>query len=409
MRVFILPSWCPTADQPLSGNFFVEQAHAIAFLRPDWIVAICQFDLARSRIPWRPWDILPFVKDWMSISRMERIEAQSGLHEYRVWMPYFPRFGRQSKWAVNVKALTSQAELALEDFVQRFGRPDLIHAQAVYPGGAAAAALGKAYGIPVGLTEHLGPFPPPTLCLPGGQVMPLVAEAYAGASLCSAVSQSLADRIRGLGLANEVTVLPNFLPDQFGSVIDMQRPAGSSFSFLSVGGPSKAKGTDVLLKALARVSRDVTLRVVGDGPEMDFFQQLAADLGVAERVQWLGSVPRDQMPEHYQACDAFVLPSQGETFGIAFIEALAFDKPLIATRCGGPEDIVDVGNGLMVPMNSVDDLAVAMEDMVTNAGRYKPEVLRADFLARFSASAVIARIEAWYQAVIRTGELKVAP
>ena len=408
MRVFILPSWCPTADQPFSGTFFVEQAHAITLLRPDWIVAICQFDLARSRMPWRPSDVPQFVKDCLSIPRLERLEAQSGLHEYRVWTPYLPRFGRQSKWVVNVKALASQAKLALEDFIQRFGRPDLIHAQAVYPGGAAAVALGKEYGIAVGLIEHLGPFPPPTLCLASGQVMPLVADTYAGASLCSAVSQSLADRVRQLGLADEVTVLPNFLPDLFGSVVEQQRPAERGFSFLSVGGPSHAKGTDVLLRALAKVSPDVTLRVVGDSPEMTFFQQLAADLGVFQRVQWLGAVPRDQMSELYQACDAFVLPSQGETFGIAFIEALAFGKPLIATRCGGPEDIVNAGNGLLVPLNSVDDLVVAMMDMVANAELYKPEALREDFLARFSASAALARIEAWYLAVIRTGELKVA-
>lgn len=344
----------------------------------------------------------------MSIPRMERIDARSGLHEYRVWKPFLPRFGRQSKWGANVIGLAAQARLALEDFTQRYGKPDLIHAQAVYPGGAAAVALGKSYGIPVGLTEHLGPFPPPTLCLPDGQLIPLVADAYAGASLCSAVSQSLANRVRELGLANEVTVLPNFLPDQFGSVLEQQRPAVGNFSFLSVGGPSTAKGTDMLLKALAKVNSGVTLRVIGDGPEMAFFQQMAVDLGVGERVQWLGAVPRDQILGHYQACDAFVLPSQGETFGIAFIEALAFGKPLIATRCGGPEEIVNAGNGLLVPMNSVDGLAEAMRAMVEHAGLYKPEVLRADFLARFSAGVALARLEAWYQAVIRTSELKVA-
>jgi glycosyltransferase involved in cell wall biosynthesis len=408
MRVFILPSWCPTADQPLSGSFFVEQAHAIAKLRPDWIVATCQFDLARSRMPWRPRDMPHFVKDWMCSPRLKRVEAQSGLHEYRVWAPYLPRFGQQSKWVVNVKALASQTRLALDDFIQRFGKPDLIHAQAVYPGGAAAVDLGAVYGIPVGLTEHLGPFPPPTLCLASGQVMPLVADTYAGASRCSAVSRALANRVKELGLADEVTVLPNFLSDQFGSVVEQQRRVGGRFSFLSVGGPSHAKGTDVLLKALARVRSDVTLRVVGDSPEMGFFRQLAADLGVSQRVQWLGAVPREQMPAHYQACDAFVLPSQGETFGITFIEALAFGKPLIATRCGGPEEIVNSGNGLLVQLNSVEHLAVVMNNMITDAGLYKPEALRADFLARFSASAALSRIEAWYQAVIRTGEPKVA-
>jgi glycosyltransferase involved in cell wall biosynthesis len=141
---------------------------------------------------------------------------------------------------------------------------------------------------------------------------------------------------------------------------------------------------------------------------MAFFQQLAVDLGVSERVRWLGVVTRERMPEHYQACDAFVLPSRGETFGIAFIEALAFGKPLIATRCGGPEDIVHADIGFLVPINSVDDLVVAMQNMMANAGRYMPQALRSDFLARFSASAALTRIESWYKRVIQCGECKVS-
>lgn len=410
MRVFILPSWCPTVDQPLSGTFFVEQAHAMAQLRPDWIVALCQFDLARSRVPRLLSRIPRFLKDWLSKPRLVCAEAQSGLHEYQVWAPYLPRFGWQSKWVANAEGLASQARPALDDFIQRFGKPDLIHAQAVYPGGAAAVALGQAYGIAVGLTEHMGPFPPPTLCFPDGKVMPLVADTYAGASLCSAVSKSLADRIMGVGLADEVTVLPNFLPNEFGlDRGNFPTAPRNGFAFLSAGGPSHAKGTDVLLKALAQVSPDVTLRVVGDSPELAFFQQLAVDLGVSERVRWLGVVTREQMPEHYQTCDAFVLPSRGETFGIAFIEALAFGKPLIATRCGGPEDIVHADIGLLVPVNSVDDLVVAMQNMVAHAGRYAPQALRLDFLARFSASAALAHIEPWYQRVIQCGQRMESP
>lgn len=381
----------------------------MAQLRSDWIVALCQFDLARSRVPWRPLKIPRFLTDWLDTPGLVYQEASSGLHEYQLWAPYLPRFGSESKWGANVNALASQARTAMDDFIQRFGKPDLIHAQAVYPGGAAAVALGQAYGIAVGLTEHMGPFPPPTLCLPYGKVMPLVADTYVGASLCSAVSQSLANRIMDLGLADEVAVLPNFLPNEFGSDQgNFPTSPRNGFAFLSVGGPSYAKGTDVLLKALAKVCSEVTLHVVGDSPDLAFFQQLAVDLGVSERVSWLGAVTREQMPRYYQDCDAFVLPSQGETFGIAFIEALAFGKPLIATRCGGPEDIVHAGNGLLVPLNSVDDLVVAMQYMTAHADRYTLQALRSDFLARFSASAALTRIESWYKTVIQCGQHKVS-
>ena len=400
MRIFIIPSWCPTVDQPVSGAFFVEQAHAIAQLRPNWTIALCLFDLARSRVPWRPNRIPEFVKDWLNTPRMMHEQAKSGLHEYKVWSPYVPHFGSNSKLSANANALSRQVKVALDDFIQRFGKPDLIHAHAVYPGGAAAVALGRAYKIPVGLTEHLGPFPPPTLCRHDGHVIPLVADTYAEVSLCSAVSQSLADRIIGLGLAEKVTVLPNFLSDKFGSLHNKLPTPHDGFSFLSVGGPSHAKGTDMLLKALAQVSPDITLSIVGESPELAFFQQMSTDLGLTQRVQWFGSVPRDQISSHYQTCDALVSPSHSETFGITLIEALAFGKPIIATRCGGPEDIVRPSNGLLVAINSVDDLVVGMLHMVTHANHYPPEVLQSDFLARFSASAALTRIEPWYRAVM---------
>lgn len=404
MRIFILPSWCPSVDQPLAGTFFVEQAHAIAQLRPEWTVAFCQFDLARSRLPRRPSQVPRFLRDWIGTPHLAYERARSGLHAYRVWAPYLPQFGVQGKWKANVRGLAQQAKLALNDFIRRFGKPDLIHAHAVYPGGAAAVSLGCKYGVPVGVTEHLGPFPPPTLCLPGGQMMPLLIDTFAAVSRCSAVSQALADRINELGLAQEIAVLPNFLPDNFGSNRSSVPKLNDGFSFLSVGGPSIAKGTDVLLKALSHMESNVTLSIVGHSPELPIFQQMAADLGLAGRVRWLGAVSRDKMPEQYSVCDAFVLPSQSETFGISLIEALAFGKPIIATRCGGPEDIVTKGNGLLVAIDSVSELFVAMQHMVRYGGSYAADVLRADFLARFSATASMGRLEKWYQSVARCAQ-----
>jgi glycosyltransferase involved in cell wall biosynthesis len=408
MRIFILPSWCPTVDQPLSGTFFVEQANAIAQLRPDWTVAICSFDLSRSRAPWRIWQMPRFVWDWWTTPQLTCEVNPSGLHEYKAWAPYLPRFGSQRKWSATATALALQVQPALEDYIRRFGKPDLIHAHAVYPAGVAAVALGQEYGLAVGLTEHMGPFPPPTLCMPSGLIMPLLKDTFAALAQCSAVSQALASRIIELGLAKQVDVLHNFLPDDFGSVEENEGDSRESFTFLSVGGPSFAKGTDVLLQAMTRVSDKAKLKIAGDSMEKPVFEQMVAELNLTNRVQWLGALPRSQMPKQYQECDAFVLPSRGETFGIAFIEALASGKPIVATRCGGPEDIVHDGNGVLVPISNVDELALAMNDMVGKKGSYSHKLLRSDFLARFSATTAIERLETWYQKIVSNNQHEVA-
>ncbi|MEP6957111.1 MAG: glycosyltransferase [Nitrospirota bacterium] len=399
MRIFILPSWCPTRDEPLSGTFFVEQAEAIARSRPEWTVAFCSFDLARSRIPWRPHRIPRFLKDYISTPPMSMSVTPSGLHEYKVWAPYFPRFGPQ-KWRANTEALGKQVRPALADFIRRFGVPDIIHARAVYPGGAAAVALGREFNIPVGITEHIGPFPGKQLSLSDGRPIPLITETYAKAARHSADGSELAERIIALGLSKHVDVIPNFLSDSFGFNQTSLAKNNTAFSFLSVGGPSYAKGTDVLLNAFARLKEHTILSVAGSGAEFPVFREMADNLGISRRVRWLGGVARSEMSRHFQECDAFVLPSRGENFGVVYIEALAHGKPLVATYCGGPEDIVTPSNGLLVPVGDVGALSNAMQYMMHHVADYDPPVLQEDFRARFSATSVVSKFEQWYRTII---------
>jgi len=396
VRVFLLPSWCPTVDTPLSGTFFVEQAHALARLRSHWSIAICLFDLARSRVPWRPSQMSRFAHDFAQRPRVSHEIAASGLHVYQVWKPYLPRWGARKKWQATVMALSAQARPALAQFTTAGGKPDLIHALASYPAGGAAAILGRESRIPFGITEHLGPFPPHTLQMADGRPMAVIDDAYAAATGLSAVSRSLAEQILRWRLAPHVDVLPNFLDDDFGAAALADDRRAPGFSFLSVGGPSQEKGTGNLLRALALSRGGARLQIVGDGVQRPEFQRLAVALGIADRVSWLGATTRENMPNVYAASDAVVLASQSETFGVVLIEALACGKPLIATRCGGPLDIVRPANGLLVPVDDAASLAAAMDRMQESVGQYAAQALHADFLQRFSASAAVDGIERWY-------------
>ena len=407
MRVFILPSWCPTQDQPLSGTFFVEQAEAIARLRPNWEIAFCSFDLSSSRVPWKINRIPRFLKDCFLKPRLNLTLTNSGLKKYEVWSAYFPRLGRVHKWEANTAVLAEQVRPALAHFIKNFGKPDLIHARAVYPGGAAAVKLGQEFEIPVGITEHIGPFPGKQLSTEDGSPFSFISHAYRDAAKHSADGTKLAKRLEELGLSSEVDIIPNFLKDDFGSKQTRPDKRNDLFTFLSIGGPSYAKGTDILLKAFSTLKIPSQLMIVGESSEALIFHKLADELGVKSRVFWLGAVAREELPIHLEACDAFVLPSRGENFGVVFIEALAYGKPLIATRCGGPEDIIHEGNGLLVQVNDTENLSKAMDFMLENASNYDPDELRKDFLLRFSASAVVDQIDAWYQAVCSNQQSKI--
>ncbi len=166
----------------------------------------------------------------------------------------------------------------------------------------------------------------------------------------------------GLG-AERVSVLPNPAPElpelpareelraEFG--LD-----GKALVFAGRLGPQKALG--VALQALVDVP-DASLTIAGDGPERAALEGRAGELGLDDRVSFLGSMPRGQVLRLFRAADAAVLSSAWENFPHTVVEALAVGCPVIATAVGGvPEVVRDGENGLLVPPGDPVALGVAI-------------------------------------------------
>ena len=127
----------------------------------------------------------------------------------------------------------------------------------------------------------------------------------------------------------------------------------------------KEKGIEVAVRALARLPESFVLWVVGDGPEFDALQALSGELGVQDRVHFLGL--QSQVEPYMQAADAFVCPSLwAEAAGLVNIEAQACGLPVLASRIGGiPEYVKDGETGLLFPPGDADALArsaLALQD-----------------------------------------------
>lgn len=112
------------------------------------------------------------------------------------------------------------------------------------------------------------------------------------------------------------------------------------------------KGVDWVLNALASPSLrglDWHYRVVGEGSDRSRLERLAKELGIDERVDFLGAVSTSDLHFCFQHCDVFLMPSTQEGFGIVFLEAAAYGKPVIGARSGGvPEVVADGETGILV-------------------------------------------------------------
>jgi len=149
------------------------------------------------------------------------------------------------------------------------------------------------------------------------------------------------------------------------------------------------KGIDNLIRVTARLrARFTTLHlvVIGQGDDLPRLRQLAIDEGVADSVDFLGHLSREELAACYANADVFAMPSSGEGFGIVFLEAMAFAKPIVGTACGGTTDLVEHGaNGLLVPPDDVGKLAEALESLMENdsfrtrLGRHGAELVRAKY------------------------------
>lgn len=395
INLFLIPSWYPSASSPLSGVFTQEQAQAIAELSSDVRVMVSLWGHADGVLnASRPW-VWPGRILWNLKQPRNRITVRHGVHEVFnsqiTWSDRLPFGGARQIINVNRRNFVLAQE--------KFGPVDLIHAHVSYPGGYVAALLAKEFGVPYVITEHMSPFPFPSL-MNGGQPIREIGDSFERAAASIAVSPSLAKRIASFGYPMP-RVVPNLVDERS---FALGEPQSEKMVFFTLCAISEQKGIDHLLEAIAHwnpPAAQFEFRIGGDGPQRSHYQAKSIELGLGDRVKWLGAVSRETAPNLFRQCHIYVMPSRHETFGVVYAEAIACGKPIIATRCGGPEFIVNEGNGLLVNVGDVSALSLAMQKMATNWAHYKPTAIRQDFEKRFSRHAVVSQLRSLYNEVLK--------
>lgn len=394
MNLFILPSWYPSPASPLSGCFTQEQAEALAELVPGIRVMVSLWGHADAVLSARSLWRWPQRLAWRFQQGSDQVRERNGVYEIfnakMLWSGRLPFGGVRQLMSVNRRNF----QLAQ----QRFGPVDLIHAHVSYPGGYIASLLSQEFDVPYVLTEHMGPFPFPDL-LQGGQPLPEIEQVFRKASASIAVSPALSQRVASFGYPPP-GVIPNMVDER---AFYLGQPNSDKTVFLTLCGISEQKGIDHLLAAIALwnpPADQFEFRIGGDGPQRKAFQEQAAAMGLSDRVRWLGHVSRAQAPALFRDCHIFVMPSRHESFGVVYAEAIASGKPVIATRCGGPEFIVNETNGILVNVGDVPALSQVMQTMAARWASYQPQAIRQDFEQRFSRAAVVQQLRVLYDEVM---------
>jgi glycosyltransferase involved in cell wall biosynthesis/SAM-dependent methyltransferase len=395
LRVLILSHMFPHPDQPTSGSFIFEQVRALRERGLDARVLVGRPFWMRHVNPKRLWQSHRAYERHHDLSPWLSLEGVPVRYlPYRIVAPFFSH-----GWMYRSSKLRAIADVHT-DFPF-----EIVHAHTAYLDGGAGLAVARRFAVPLIITEHTGPFSRLTA---GYLVRRWTVRALNGADRILAVSEALKGQITSHMAASRVarvTVMPN------GVDVEMFRPPqqwrfdANAPRVLFVGYFVPIKNLPLLLEAFSLVRREIpraTMSLVGEGETEGQEEELSAlinSMGLAESVSLRGYQPRQEVARIMREdCDLVVLSSDAETFGCVLVEALASGKPVVSTRCGGPEDIVSAPElGELCPPGDARALADAILKVARNLDRYDPEAIRADAAARFSYQAIADRLERVYR------------
>ena len=236
---------------------------------------------------------------------------------------------------------------------------------------------------------------------------PLTQFVIAASDAATAVSESLARATRehfcfDSGPACQIEVIPNFVDtERFRP--ESPRPSGEPPHAVHVSNFRPVKRVPWLIRAFAEATAGTAARLtlVGDGPERRASACLVAELGLGERVRFLGE--RDALPELLAPADVFALASDEESFGLSALEAMACGVPVVATRVGGiPEVVQDGVTGLLASHADRAEFAHALSELLFDRERAREmgRAARRDVEERFEQRQVVARYEELYFRVL---------
>lgn len=300
----------------------------------------------------------PRFGEWGVFGRIPREEERHGLPVHH------PRYALPPKVGMSLAPLTMA--LAARPVLARMVRQgfdfDVIDAHYLYPDGVAAAILGRWFRKPV-IATILGNdvITLPEFRLPHRMILWAVDRCACVTSVC----QALKSRLVEVGApAEKIRVVIN------GVDLDLFRPVDreavrrrlglSGKVLLSVGYMTGRKGQHLVVEALPHLP-DTTFLIAGEGRMEGRLRETVRDLGVADRVRFLGHVDHEDLRDYYGAADALVLPSSREGLANVLMESLACGTPVVATAVWGtPEAINAPEAGVLMRDRSPEALAEAV-------------------------------------------------
>ena len=380
MHVLIVPSWYKNKEKKVFGTFFEEQAralmsagHKVGVFAPGYIAFSQNFQTWKESY------------------------NDNGLSTYSIRIKNKLPGLRKLALATFLK----KCETFFKAYIKENGIPEVIHAHSVFYGGYFAEYISNKYKIPFVITEHNTAFV--TGEISSKDDLQMAQNVFRSANTCFAVSTPFSRKLNALFFDNHKAfeVLPNIVDALFfATKPESYNP--ETIKLFTVCYLVPRKNIGLLLKATAILIEKgfkIKVKIGGEGSERINLESRTDALGIANHVSFLGEITRIQVAQALSKTDMYVQTSNYETFGVALAEALAVGIPVISTDCGGPRDIINKKNGIILEGFSPEELAEKILSIWNNREHYNSKNIKTDCETRFSKDALVKLLNETYKSL----------
>jgi len=372
LKVLFWPGWWyPSRLSPLSGVFIQRHAQAV--------VSFCEVAVL-------------YITADPGLAKKHVIEtaSENGLRVTRIFFRPGTRVPGLAKLADLVRYYRL-SRLGMQAVREDFGAPDILHVQVNPPLGLIAYLLAHTGRTPYVFSEHWSGYFPESGAYRGFFRKRFTRLLVGKARALTVVSRAAQKAMQRHGLENDFHVIANVVD------LDLFTPAreksvGGKKNILHVSGFNACKNIPGMLRAVKILSQkrdDFELHLVGDGPGRSDLEELAASLGILDRVvRFFGRKSEADVAGFMRRADFFLLFSDYENSPCVIGEAFATGIPVIATRTGGIPEHVHEGNGMLVEPGDEQGLARALDLMLEHSGDYDAKEIREYARQNFSPDVI---------------------
>ena len=353
LNVLLMVSWYgPRGEKPTGGIFHYEQA--IELNKYCNCAIYCPYDRMIS-------NSVECHDDWGILTYRSKYQLEKKI---------------RNRWYMF---------LAMKKIVREFA-PDIIHGNVATEAGRFAVILGNIFHIPVILTEHSAAEYSGVYTFPH-HMYAKYAYKHSKYNLC--VSDHLTEALSALFPQYKFHTLYNGIIPPCEDGFEHGFRINGVVNFAMVAGlyDEKIKGMQYVIPALKKLEANgvqFIFHMIGGGEYLQFYKDMAMKMGVYNNIIFYDRCEKAKVYSIVNEMDFVISASIVESFGCSLAEAAMLGKPLVATKCGGPESIVNDDNGILVKKNDLDALVDGIMQMVNSYNEYDSEVIKSNAIKKFA-------------------------